>query len=682
MMSSRIVVRALLVVAFFVSVGFLSIVQPADQAHAIYNPAACAPHDDWNFLTSYKTYYNNVCPVNNVTLLPHRGAPWPSAVDFRNIDAVSYGYVIPRASVGGPDVLANTNTKTDFYNKIFAYNHSADAWTKMGAAFVVHLALGDNWGGSSTITPAQWTDFSNRLSNPALTMTWDPAYDVTQNSTSVWRNNNMANFPDGGFNMDMAKITNDTQTFSGALYFQVAGATVFAIEVKCANVLGIFNGLPAYTPYDLTPSIQGPSGVVEAGGTIAVATPHVNNTGATSPASDWRLTETVVAPGGAISQAQTENTSLPCINYGSPANSCNVVKQGTSAFASGDDPTIQTQQLTNIAVPDKPPGTRICFALSLQPYDTSVPAVPIPKWRHSPAVCVVIAKSPKLQIWGGDVRTRGDIVTSASSRGAAQFGSWVEYAAFSTGSNASGYNFASGSGFVGGTATTLAQHNLLTFANTGGSYGKYALPAMPSLAAQFTGATPVVSPAGTINAASFSLTGHASGTYKLISNNVTLNASDLNGKSIVLIAPAGGTVTIAGDINYKAADGSDTFTDPTKLPQLVIIAKTINISGAAQSVNAWLLTTGAGNAVNTCSDVALNVDLDSTICTNQLTVNGPVMTDTLYLRRTAGADSAATADTPAEKFNLRADTYLWASAMTAGSGRVQTDKLTEAAPRF
>jgi hypothetical protein len=672
--------RILLVVAFFVSVGLTStVLQPANEAHAIYNPAGCG-HDDWDLVWMYKGYYSNRCPVNNVTLLPHRGTPQPNMSTINNIDEISYGYVIPRAFYGGPDVLANTFSKTDFYNKLLAYNQSPDPWTKMGAAYVVHLALGDNWGGSTTITPAQWADLNNRLSNPSLTMSWSPNYDITNNSSSVYLDNNMARFPDGGFNIDMAKITYDTQTFGGALYFTIGASTVFAIEVKCANVLGTFPGFPAYTPYDLTPSIRGPSGVVEAGGVIAAATPHVNNTGATSPASAWQLTETIVPPGGSISLVQTQSTSLPCINYGSPANNCNVVKQGNQAFASGDDPTIQAQQLTNISVPDKPPGTRICFALSVMPYGSSSPAG---EWRHSPAVCVVIAKSPKVQIWGGDLRTRGNITTSVSARGAAQFGSWVEYAAFSTGSNAAGYNFASGSGFAGGTTASIAQRNLLTFANTGGSYGKYALPATPGVAAQFTTATPVVGPSQpAIGASSLSLSGYASGTYKLTSGNVTLNASDLKGTSIVLIAPANGTITIAGDINYKAADGSDTFTDPSKLPQLIIIAKTINISGAAQNVNAWLLTTGAGNAVNTCSDVAPTANLDSNTCKNQLIINGPVMTDTLYLRRTAGADNAARADTPAETFNLRADAYLWASAMTTGAGRVQTNQLTEAAPRF
>jgi hypothetical protein len=430
--------------------------------------------------------------------------------------------------------------------------------------------------------------------------------------------------------------------------------------------------------FTLTPKIAPLPNVAEAGSTIAPINPSVDNSGPTDsyPNTTWQLTQFTLAPGVAVPSG-ANNTQMPCVYF---KNGCTVQPgSGSQTFIPGNTPV---NFVPSVTLGDLPSGSQVCFALSVKGYDQAhLPAAA--DWKHGTPECIKIAKKPKLQIWGGDIRTRGNITTSVSARGAAQFGSWVEYAAFSTGSNTSGYNFASGSGFAGGTNTTLAQHNLLTFANTAGSYGKYALPTMPGVAAQFTAATSVVSPSQpAIGASSLSLSGYASGTYKLTSNNVTLNASDLKGTSIVLIAPAGGKVTIAGDINYLSPSGTDTFADPSQLPQLIIIAKTIDISGAVKNVNAWLLATGAGNTVNTCSDVAPTANLDNTICKNALTINGPVMTDTLYLRRTAGSDSLATADAPAETFNLRADTYLWASAMTTGSGRVQTDQLTEAASRF
>lgn len=430
--------------------------------------------------------------------------------------------------------------------------------------------------------------------------------------------------------------------------------------------------------FTLTPTLAPLPADAEAGATVGPINPSVANSGPTDsyPNTPWQVTQFTLAPGVAV-PAGASNTQMPCVYF---KNGCTVLPgSGSQTFAPGNTPV---NFVPSITLADLPSGSQVCFALSVKGYDQSHPPAGT-DWKHGVPRCIKIAKKPKLQIWGGDIRTRGDITTSVSARGAAQFGSWVEYAAFSTGSNATGYNFASGSGFAGGTNTTLAQHNLLTFANTAGSYGKYALPAMPGVAAQFTTGTPVVSPARpAIGASSLSLSGYGSGTYKLTSNDVTLNASDLKGTSIVLIAPAGGKVTIAGDINYLSPSGSDTFADPSQLPQLIIIAKTINISGTTKNVNAWLLATGAGNAVNTCSDVAPTVDLDNTICKNPLTINGPVMTDTLYLRRTAGSDSLAAADAPAETFNLRADTYLWASVMTTQSGRVQTDQLTEAASRF
>lgn len=430
--------------------------------------------------------------------------------------------------------------------------------------------------------------------------------------------------------------------------------------------------------FGLTPAIAPLASVAEAGATVGPINPSVTNAGPTDsyPNTPWQATQFTLAPGVAVPSG-ANNTQTPCAYF---KNGCTVLPgSGSQTFKPGNT---AVNFVPTVTIADLPSGSQVCFALSVKGYDQAhLPTSA--DWKHGTPRCIKIAKKPKLQIWGGDLRTRGDITTSVSARGAAQYGSWVEYAAFSTGPNTVGYNFASGSGFAGGTNTTLAQHNLLTFANTAGTYGNYTLPSMPAVAAQFTTAAPVVLPArAAIGSSSFSLNGYSSGTYRLTSGNVTLKASDLKGTSIVLIAPAGGTVTIDGDINYLSPSGSDTFTDLSQLPQLIIIAKTINITGATKSVNAWLLTTGAGNAINTCSDVPTTANLDNTICKNPLVINGPLMTDTLYLRRTGGSDSMATADVAAETFNLRADTYLWASAMTTQSGRVQTDQLTEAAVRF
>lgn len=677
MSGRKAILRLLTVTGFFVSVGFASLaLQPAQQASALYDPPACSPHDDWDGLIVYQTYYFYKCPVVNVTLLPHRGTPLPSDQSINNQDDISYGYVIPRSSVGGPDVLANLPSKTDFYNRMYAYGHSADSWAKMGAAYVVHLALGDNAKGSTTITPAQWADFANRLSNPDLTMSVDPNYNITNNSGSFYLNNDMNKFPNGGSGIDMAKLTLDTQRFSSALLFKLGGATVFALEIKCSNVLGTFDGLPPYNPYDLTPTVTGPSGSVEVGGKIASVIPHVKNTGGGSVSAQWQLTETIVPPLGSISKVQTQNTSTPIVNYGSPANSSQVIKQGTRAFASGDDPGIQAEQLTNITVPDKPAGTQICFGLSINPYSAaSAPGV----WRHSPAVCVVIAKSPKFQIWGGDARVGGKIMTSATTKDAAVFGSWVEYGAMSTLTNT---NFASGSGLNGGSMASAKDRNGLTFANIDNShtssYGQYAstLPASMS-ASYFSGLS---NKQALPNANISSVAGFATGKAPLVytTGDVTLTQSGplAAGKSVIILST--GTVTINKDLTYTTA----TLSSTKDIPQLIIIAKHINITDAVKQVDAWLLTTSADNSdsINTCSNVAGN--LTTTTCANALVINGPVATRQLDLRRTAGSGAGPQSGDPAEVINLRADVYMWGRLEATGLGKAQTVDVTELPPRF
>jgi hypothetical protein len=49
-------------------------------------------------------------------------------------------------------------------------------------------------------------------------------------------------------------------------------------------------------------------------------------------------------------------------------------------------------------IPDAPIDSRVCFALSVQPRSNSSS-----NWWHGPPFCIVIAKSPKIQVIGGDV---------------------------------------------------------------------------------------------------------------------------------------------------------------------------------------------------------------------------------------------------------------------------------------
>jgi len=110
----------------------------------------------------------------------------------------------------------------------------------------------------------------------------------------------------------------------------------------------------------------------------------------------------------------------------------------------------------------------------------------------------------------------------------------------------------------------------------------------------------------------------------------------------------------------------------------VIIANKINIADSATNINAWLLTTGSDGTINTCSDRLPTAPLNSNVCQDQLTINGPIATSHLYLRRTSGASP----NDPAEIVNLRPDAYIWAYLRTAQTGKATTRFTVELPPRF
>ena len=146
---------------------------------------------------------------------------------------------------------------------------------------------------------------------------------------------------------------------------------------------------------------------------------------------------------------------------------------------------------------------------------------------------------------------------------------------------------------------------------------------------------------------------------------------------MTIIINSTGTVRIAGNVTY--ADGP--YTDSSQIPQLIIVARNIIIEPAVTEVNAWLLS--SGGYVSTCGDASAGYlsGITSAVCNQQLKINGPVLTDHLYLRRTAGSD-VGNPSTPAEIFNLRPDAYLWAYGTTRDSSAIKTMYLQELPTRF
>lgn len=438
--------------------------------------------------------------------------------------------------------------------------------------------------------------------------------------------------------------------------------------------------------------------VVEPGdsGTIQYS---VENTGKDpSTAVEWRLTyfeylpASLTTPSTSQKNGNDSSTQVPCSAF--PGSGLPLIRSeciadppnGWTSPAAGvivqpGSSNKSTRATGTFTVPaDADVGTKYCWVASVSP-----PTVDSASgtWSHSDMICIVVGKKPKVQFWGGDVRSGGGITTSISTIQSRTYGSWVEYAALSKMQNV---GLASGAGLNEGSgSSSQSSWSKLTFANTGSTpsctFGCYNFSmSSPAVAGQFISTTQDTNLTGTRN-----VNGLASGIYRA-TGDLNLSGTTLsNGKTVVIVAS--GTVTIQGSITYEDIQ----YQNVRELPQLIIKAPRINIENDAARVDAWLLAVVNDETspnyqkgvLNTCSDVAVTASLTDSICDRQLTVNGPVAADIVYLRRTAGSGTTAgSRGNPAEVFNLRADAYLWGSAYGSRTNQIQTVYSKELSPRF
>ena len=329
-------------------------------------------------------------------------------------------------------------------------------------------------------------------------------------------------------------------------------------------------------------------------------------------------------------------------------------------------------------------GTKICYVFSVKARAGWNKTDSDDRWNHSSlslSNCVTVVKKPKVQIWGGDLYTKGGVLASTSDKNingtSSRFGSWVEYGIFSAGlvnGAASGAAFANG-GLIG--SSSACNYSRLSFANVkdgktnciiGDEKIGYYNASLPNIdvAASF----PITSSTPTVTSNLDNLQGVYTAT-----GNITISGGNIKkGQWIVINAPSA-DVTISGNINYT----NETLNSVMDIPQVVIIANNINISKDVTNVDSWLL---AKSSVNTCSSYGINVALTVNMCDQKLTINGPVSAGKIYLRRTAGSGPGLLSGDPAEIINLRADAYLWSAARATSIGKVHTVYTTELPPRF
>ena len=450
--------------------------------------------------------------------------------------------------------------------------------------------------------------------------------------------------------------------------------------------------------YTLTPTVTlNKSGAVEAPTSVDII-PRVTNSGPTSSRlTQWQLTRIDITPGKAIpkpSGGLAPAGQPPCSFFAGSGAVCKSIQKGASVFSSTNSMTGDALNNATETIGDLPVGSKICFAMSVQPVSSSSA-----NWSHSAPICLTVAKKPKVQVLGGDLTVGratpynpakiSEVVTSTSLSGTTNryYGSWSEYAIIPSGTVK---GMASGAMYVdGAVASDLCSLSVLTISNYSGTscqsnvIGRYTSSSSVSNVASRFPAT------STITGAVVDLKNLASAQSYSV-NNATLNISSTQpignngagkGKWVVINAP-NTTVTITSNINYTNAAliGID------DIPQVIIIASNIIIAPGVNNVDAWLIATGTGSNgyINTCGAVPASSPsgINSNNCGNLLTVNGPVMANKLYLYRTAGSGVGADVGKPAEVFNLRGDAYLWASAYSLSTGRLPTVSTKELPPRF
>lgn len=322
---------------------------------------------------------------------------------------------------------------------------------------------------------------------------------------------------------------------------------------------------------------------------------------------------------------------------------------------------VATQTLTA----DSARGSRLCVSWELTASNDARVTVD----TNPRIMCLNIVGSPRVNVWGSDVRVGSSFVGGVNSLGSGIFGtvssvsgSWVEYALTAPGAV---QGFASQSGAASGVTGPQSDWSKLTFANTP-SFGQF------TNASEQLGKIPSVRQAVQSNPSGVTVFNNNAAPIPNVTQRIDQllgNHTDVTGSIVIMTT---GTITIDGDITYTGGSLSGSGS----LPQIILIGGTINIQAGVHRVDAWLIAT---DTVSTCSDYAQTA-LNSTRCNQPLTITGPIMAKTLLLNRTYLDSANPTA--PAETLNLRADAYIWANELSQKNGTWQTVQTTELPPRF
>ena len=114
---------------------------------------------------------------------------------------------------------------------------------------------------------------------------------------------------------------------------------------------------------------------------------------------------------------------------------------------------------------------------------------------------------------------------------------------------------------------------------------------------------------------------------------------------------------------------------------VLIYGKNINISCNVTQIDALII---AEDTVNTCSDDEVVGKDNAEERSNQLIINGAVVTNKLIAGRTYGAATGTNSGVPAEIINFDPSLYLWGGGSTEveSSSSYESVYLRELSPRY
>lgn len=384
-----------------------------------------------------------------------------------------------------------------------------------------------------------------------------------------------------------------------------------------------------------------------------------------SPRVDWQVRGRTI-PGGASVRPAEANVGNPN-NRGGVKNSGSTVYERGSRRANNGSAAGRFRQTVTITAE---PGQKVCRSLGVSPAGNGV------NNRWSAERCVLVAKRPTVHFIGGDVAvgrpfcsasgatTDGGIYTVANGT---NNGSAVEYAAFVEGIIE--FNRSLGLGFGTGsrTGTTESRVGQLGFANTNEPVGNFGSGGCMTdfYREQRSSIRPIQASPGAVN-----LSGFSGEVQRNFNGNLQITPSNIqNGARILLVV--NGNVTITGDIRY-----SGNYASTGDIPSLAVIANgDITIDGNVGQLDGVYVSK---DTVHTCDN--RSGPLTNRTCSQQLVVNGAIVTQKLNLRRTFGA-AGNSKTRPAELFNYT--TELFFNNVLAGpDNTIETMLQRDLPPRY